>query len=317
MWGKVAIVVLIVAGIYECVREDGAIDRYFTLDYSDYPCDYCRRLDDIRVPRRDDELTQDEWTNNYGYSGRPVIVDLTKGSMADDELSWADIAGILGRGQPNFLGLEFGVPQFEYISEDAPTRLQSSFAAWMRGEPEQFFGYKLHGVLSPPGKEIGLDWYMRLVDKWPNDKTLMLLQQRLNYTKLPFLPFAAKKQSPWIGDTLYERNFKTKFWLFVGLVSGPDPIAGLDEHIDNVGFSGTFHLQLMGTKRWRLRPLKHCRAVCGDHIDIDIHAGQFLSLSTDKWYHQTWLLPDGMSEGGLRSSNDDGLVVSIAYDYSI
>jgi hypothetical protein len=85
---------------------------------------------------------------------------------------------------------------------------------------------------------------------------------------------------------------KSNWWWFVGQVTTPGvTLEGRAAHSDNLGATGTYHLQVAGMKRWTLKPSDACGSVCGNHSQsVVLEPGQFISLNTDLWTHSTELI---------------------------
>jgi len=83
-------------------------------------------------------------------------------------------------------------------------------------------------------------------------------------------------------------------WVFLGNNPEPHPLCGRPEHTDAIGHSGTWHLQLRGSKVWKLRPTKElirdAPALRGvRQVLVRCNAGDILCLNTRLWWHQTYL----------------------------
>ena len=82
------------------------------------------------------------------------------------------------------------------------------------------------------------------------------------------------------------------------------PISGRPEHTDKVQHSGTWHVQLSGTKTWYVRPLKSasewmsnppnlkakpgaCQKNSSTRLRICVQPGDLLVINTRAWWHQT------------------------------
>eukprot|EP00038_Savillea_parva_P013512 m.8459 g.8459 ORF g.8459 m.8459 type:complete len:372 (-) comp2540_c0_seq1:233-1348(-) len=101
-------------------------------------------------------------------------------------------------------------------------------------------------------------------------------------------------------------------WLFFGQNRDKaGELPGRDEHTDKVSHDGTWHLQLAGRKRWRVRPTLELLDTCGDlpveGYDVVCGPGDLLIINTRLWWHQT-SIPDTTHAA-------DGLSVSVARDF--
>ena len=109
-------------------------------------------------------------------------------------------------------------------------------------------------------------------------------------------------------------------WWFVGIIKtaseGGTVMNGTNAHSDHLGATGTFHVQHQGTKRWVLSPLKHCHDVCGKEPKVvDMQPGQFLSLNTDYWVHETQIIPAPQGKDTDSRGRPARLVMSTAIEY--
>ena len=103
-------------------------------------------------------------------------------------------------------------------------------------------------------------------------------------------------------------------WLFFGRNASGTPMTGRPEHHDDVQCDGTHHLQLAGTKTWRLRPVSSIAAWaprnpprCPERLEVTVAAGSMLLLNTRLWFHETALPPQ---------PGPEALSLSIARDFS-
>ncbi|XP_044747446.1 F-box protein At5g06550 [Coccinella septempunctata] len=101
------------------------------------------------------------------------------------------------------------------------------------------------------------------------------------------------------GDIL--RNFYTKpyflsnnsetinlSWIFMGT-----PGKGAPLHVDNVVYP-SWQAQIRGRKEWFLAPPPECTLKCKSHV-ILVEPGDIIVLDTNKWYHETNILPGEVS----------------------
>merc|ERR1712196_595802 len=132
------------------------------------------------------------------------------------------------------------------------------------------------------------------------------------YTQVPFA-------DPPVLGTASGVHCDDGVWLFVGkntLGEHCKPITGRPEHTDAVEHSGTWHMQVMGSKTWLVRPIAdstawpaaipditQCRnAFQGAdgqwRLSIEVEQGDLLFVNTRLWWHHTKLNPQdapGMS----------------------
>lgn len=102
-------------------------------------------------------------------------------------------------------------------------------------------------------------------------------------------------------------------WIFFGQnLDGAGDLAGRDEHTDKVSHDGTWHLQLAGSKRWRVRPSDELLAECPElpavGYDVVCEAGDLFVINTRLWWHQT-SIPE-------TEAAQDGLSLSVARDFT-
>jgi hypothetical protein len=101
-------------------------------------------------------------------------------------------------------------------------------------------------------------------------------------------------------------------WLFFG--QNRDDVGelpGRSEHTDKVVHDGTWHLQLAGRKRWRVRPTTEL-LVANPNLpergyDVVCESGDLLMINTRLWWHQTSI--PSTSEAA------DGMSLSVARDF--
>lgn len=110
------------------------------------------------------------------------------------------------------------------------------------------------------------------------------------------------------------RAFHTPcIWVFVCHNNYSSPLSGRAEHIDAVQHDGTWHLQVCGTKTWKIRPNEggdwsvvghsttrvpfivhdskgsrnHEHSDCPAHLEVTVEAGDVFVINTRLWFHQT------------------------------
>ena len=109
---------------------------------------------------------------------------------------------------------------------------------------------------------------------------------------------------------------KPHAWLFFGRNGTTEPMPGRPEHRDNVQSDGTWHLQLSGSKLWRLRPYPDAIEwspcvppdVPSGRLHVLVDAGSALLVNTRLYLHET-SIPG--PQPGL-----DALSLSLARDFS-
>ncbi|XP_045460871.1 uncharacterized protein LOC123671196 [Harmonia axyridis] len=77
-------------------------------------------------------------------------------------------------------------------------------------------------------------------------------------------------------------------WIFMGT-----PGKGAPLHVDNVVYP-SWQAQIRGRKEWYLAPPPECVLKCKAH-SVLVEPGDIIVLDTNKWYHQTTILPGDIS----------------------
>lgn len=118
-------------------------------------------------------------------------------------------------------------------------------------------------------------------------------------------------------------------------VGTKEPMIGRAEHVDEVTYAGTFHVQISGTKTWLIRPhpdlfvetnptLPDLSKVPGAErspktgawrLRIEVQQGDVFVLNTKIWYHYTELAPptQRQQQGDMREEEEWSM--SIARDF--
>lgn len=124
-------------------------------------------------------------------------------------------------------------------------------------------------------------WYASFIVQ-KNKHALKQFLNRLPFSMPPFLDAAKVCHSD-------------AAWLFFGANPGQRPLLGRPEHTDAIAHSGTWHLQLLGSKVWNLRPTaelkrKAARALRGSGaLKVRCEVGDVLCVNTRLWWHHTHL----------------------------
>ena len=164
--------------------------------------------------------------------------------------------------------------------------------------------------------------------------TIISGQDSASLSKLfNLLPFEAAGVPPVLGDSKHDGGC----WLFIGSNPQPDdeissscakrkrgddpkPLVGRAEHVDEVQHSGTWHVQLAGSKTWLVRP--DLTADWGDtgvpdisssqhhevsdkkakRLRIKVEEDDLFILNTRLWYHRTQL--EASSEMSISLARD-------------
>ncbi|XP_054280434.1 bifunctional arginine demethylase and lysyl-hydroxylase JMJD6-B [Macrosteles quadrilineatus] len=77
-------------------------------------------------------------------------------------------------------------------------------------------------------------------------------------------------------------------WIFMG-----SPGYGAKMHVDSVSHP-SWQAQLRGRKKWTLQPPPECIYHCNT-LEVVVSPGEIIVLDTNRWYHQTMILPGEMS----------------------
>lgn len=128
---------------------------------------------------------------------------------------------------------------------------------------------------------------------------------------------AAFKVLPFSTPKFWKARHSDCLWFFVGQNFGRKPMQGRPEHTDAVMHSGTWHVQLSGTKTWYLRPhtsedgwagggIPRLRGKAGPdgkvRLRVDCRAGDLLLVNTRLWWHQTTIDPTRQADSKLSLS---------------
>ncbi|XP_055837119.1 uncharacterized protein LOC129905616 [Episyrphus balteatus] len=142
----------------------------------------------------------------------------------------------------------------------------------------QFFPYKsgfrnLFEALENPPEHFHSNekaWYFG----WSNCNPETAEQLRQHYGRPYFLPETSENNAV--------------DWIFMG-TSG----LGAHMHVDNVRLP-SWQAQLAGSKKWILMPPPECYFWC-NRVEIVMDEGDIIIIDTNKWYHQTIVLPGKIS----------------------
>ncbi|KAK5639415.1 hypothetical protein RI129_011907 [Pyrocoelia pectoralis] len=77
-------------------------------------------------------------------------------------------------------------------------------------------------------------------------------------------------------------------WIFMG-----GPGVGAHMHVDNVQYP-SWQAQIRGKKVWRLAPPPECFYQCRE-MEVTVSPGEIIVVDTNRWYHQTHILPGDLS----------------------
>ena len=261
-------------------------------------CAYCRDMDRVAVPLAESDLKEEQWLRQYARPGRPVIVNL---SDFDERFAftWADIATVLSNAKTAKSVKIVSNRSREVAASNETEQVAASdaFHRAMRESPKAFFAQFDEKAV----EASTLDFNVYIIhSRWQqNNATRDILRARIG-GDIGFFP----------SRLLPSRREVSRLavWLFAAALGpGSAPLSGFSRHKDSTRSTGTFHLQLAGSKRWTLEPMEHCRATCGRSVSFTMRPGQFLSLNPDRWYHATSLLPP--EEGAA------GRVLSIGQEF--
>ncbi|XP_022906812.1 uncharacterized protein [Onthophagus taurus] len=77
-------------------------------------------------------------------------------------------------------------------------------------------------------------------------------------------------------------------WIFMGGKG-----SGAHMHVDDVTYP-SWQAQIKGRKTWKLAPPPECMHKC-QRMEITVEPGEIIVIDTNKWYHQTEILPGSIS----------------------
>lgn len=99
--------------------------------------------------------------------------------------------------------------------------------------------------------------------------------------------------APIVGNQAQHVRPGDAVWFFVGRNGTAEPLDGRPEHTDDVSSDGTWHLQVCGQKKWRLRPTEGLARRLGlsgrDWCEVTCSAGDVMIINTGAWWHSTSL----------------------------
>lgn len=230
-------------------------------------CIFCKGITEVK---RISKISPKDFEELYAYSGIPIIItDVTKNWTAHETFSFDFFKDI-------------------YLNSKRKNKaLDCQFFPYQSGFDNLFEG------LSIPAKRAKLEagekpWYFG----WSNCQSSTAEILRRHYTKPYFLPRSSENGAV--------------DWIFMGWGG-----LGAHMHVDNVRLP-SWQAQIKGMKKWVLAPPPECYFECSS-FDVTVHPGEtsvffFLNvlevfsydffsviLDTNKWYHQTIVIPGEMS----------------------
>lgn len=119
----------------------------------------------------------------------------------------------------------------------------------------------------------------------------------------------ALRALPWKAPPFWKAKHSDALWFFIGQNLGQKPMRGRLEHTDQVMHSGTWHLQLSGSKTWYIRPhldswsakppLLSGEKGADGHVRLRVHCepGDLLFVNTRLWWHETAIDSTRMANG--------------------
>lgn len=113
-------------------------------------------------------------------------------------------------------------------------------------------------------------WYIG----WSNCDSEVSVELRSHYERPYFLPETSESS-------------RTD-WIFMGT-----PGNGANMHVDDVQYP-SWQAQILGVKRWYLKPPLECRYVCQE-MSTEIAPGQIIVIDTNMWYHKTEVTSKSLS----------------------
>ncbi|XP_064407010.1 uncharacterized protein LOC135351832 isoform X3 [Halichondria panicea] len=171
-------------------------------------------------------------------------------------------------------------PALDLFSYDYFKDLYLSRPAALEGDNEQgqFFAYSssindLSDLFALPSEVASMSkekWYIGWSSSEPN-----IGEEMRKHIRSPYF----------IPPTLNNGDLA---WIFMG---APGPGASI--HVDMVELS-SWQAQLSGTKVWTLTPPPECEHVC-QAFNITVNKGDIIVVDTNRWYHQTTVLPGNIS----------------------
>uniref|UniRef100_A0A1A9UEL8 Cupin-like domain-containing protein n=1 Tax=Glossina austeni TaxID=7395 RepID=A0A1A9UEL8_GLOAU len=218
-------------------------------------CEFCKQVKHMERVR---DISVEEFTERYAYSGRPVIVeDATKNWTALEKFNYWYFRDIYNAAKNKekvvdcqFLPYNTG---FRHLYE----------ALDMPAERVEFYKAKERGESPKP-------WYFG----WSNCNGETAEEFREHYGRPYFLP-ELSESSP-------------IDWFFMGTEG-----LGAQMHVDNVRLP-SWQAQLAGSKRWLLAPPPECYFHCSS-FEALVEKGDIIVLDTNRWYHQTFVQPGAIS----------------------
>lgn len=140
-------------------------------------------------------------------------------------------------------------------------------------------------LLGAPRKLFQGSWYASFVVQH-RKAALKAFLSAMPFEVPPFL------EAPGRGQAVAIPGHSDAVWVFFGRNPASRTLTGRSEHTDAISHSGTWHLQLHGSKVWTLRPTRElqrqtkslrgagpCRVRCLE--------GDVLCVNTRLWWHQT------------------------------
>jgi len=251
------------------------------VNYENCSCTYCKDLHRLSEVHMEADMPPHRWEAEHGLNGRPAIISLSNFSHRLSHFDWAHLKWCSAFAKNSITFETTRAPGSRRVSRNIPADLKDAASLLLQ-------------LPVPQGMAQQYEWYISWVLNHGDltDETYDLLQQRLGCAQLPFMPA--------------EWTLSRQHWIFLAHVRRNPALDGRPWHKDSVGGTGTFHVQLYGSKRWVLRPLPHCTSECGSQVELIVRAGQAISINADKWYHTTSVGPH---------SREIPLSLSVAREY--
>jgi len=170
-----------------------------------------------------------------------------------------------------------------FFVETAPASWSPSSAAGA-GDPLAA-STRLLGTPRPPAGP----WYASFVVQ-RSRLALAAFLKSMPFSVPPFLrPQAGSR--PKVKASIVPQHSQAA-WVFFGRNAGQKPMRGRAEHTDAISHSGTWHVQLQGSKVWTLRPTaelkRQNRALKAvSRLRVHCRPGDVLCINTRLWWHQT------------------------------
>lgn len=172
-----------------------------------------------------------------------------------------------------------------FCLESAPWKARDALSP-SHSEVKESVNKLLGCTRSPPGP-----WYASFVVQH-NKKALSAFLAEALPAGAPDFLIPQKASTSNRTDASESPHHSDALWVFFGRNPSPSPLVGRSEHTDAITHSGTWHVQLCGSKVWTLRPTaelirkeKSLRNVRS--LRVHCNEGDVLCINTRLWWHST------------------------------